>query len=323
MPRSENYGKVTDDEVVAAFKQFQSPKLVADHLGLSYRAVHSRRVKIERLRGIVLPVSDPRPRYNTAEVDHSRAVYTLSIQDGVVLIGSDFHVWPGERTTTQRAFIEFARRLKPVAVIANGDVFDGASISRFPSIGWESKPSVARELEAVSDFLGDVVTAAGNAKRIWNLGNHDSRFESRIAANAPEFAGVKGMHLKDHFDQWTPAWRTDINTDVVVKHRGVGGEHADWNNVLKSGKTFITGHDHRLGVVPYHDYRGVRWGVRTGYMAESPESAQFVNYLEASMPNWVPGFAVLTFRNGQLLWPEIVNKHADGVVQFRGELHDV
>ena len=313
----------SEDEFIALFKNLQSTKAVADALGQDRRIVQARRARLEKKLGIVLPLYDTRPAYNRAAVDHNKAIYKLQITDGAVLIGSDMHVWPGQRTTMQRAFVRFASMLKPVAVIANGDVFDGASISRFPSIGWEAKPTVKQELEAVSDFLGDVVKAAGTAKRIWNLGNHDARFESRIAAVAPEFAGVQGVHLKDHFDQWTPAWRTDINDDVVVKHRGVGGEHADWNNVLKSGKTFVTGHDHRAGVVPYSDYRGIRWGVRCGYMAESPGDSQFVNYMEASEPNWHPAFAVLTFRKGRLLQPEICWKFDDGVVQFRGELIDV
>jgi hypothetical protein len=280
--------------------------------------VQERRRTIEAKRGIVLPVLDHRQIYNTAEVSHNNAVYRLRVDDGQVLIGSDIHVWPGVRTTMQRAFIQFAAKLKPAAVIVNGDVFDGASISRFPSIGWETKPSVRQELEAVSDFLGDLTVAAGAARRIWPLGNHDARFESRIAANMPEFAGVKGMHLKDHLPGWEPCWRCDINDDVVVKHRGVGGEHADWNNALKGGKTMVTGHDHRTGVVPYRDYTGLRWGVRCGYMGESQLDGQFVNYMEAAEPNWHPAFVVLTFRNGRLLWPELVTKHDDTSVEWRG-----
>lgn len=313
----------SDDEFIALFKNLQSPTAVAKELGVTLRAVQSRRDRLEKKTGTVLPQYDERPAYNRAGVDHNKAIYKLEVSDGSILVGSDFHVWPGTRTTMQRAFVEFAKLLRPVAVIANGDVFDGASISRFPSIGWESKPTVKQELEAVSDFLGDVVKAAGKAKRIWNLGNHDARFESRIAAVAPEFAGVKGVHLKDHFEQWVSAWRTDINGEVVVKHRGVGGEHADWNNVLKSGMTFVTGHDHRAGVVPYHDYRGMRWGVRCGYMAEGPTDPQFVNYMEASAPNWHPAFAVLTFKRGRLLQPEICWKFDEGIVQFRGELFEV
>src|SRR5690349_1509707 len=181
----------SDDEFIALFKNLQSPTAVAKELGVTLRAVQTRRDRLEKKTGIVLPQYDERPAYNRAGVDHNKAIYKLEVSDGSILIGSDFHVWPGTRTTMQRAFVEFAKLLRPVAVIANGDVFDGASISRFPSIGWESKPTVKQELEAVSDFLGDVVKAAGKAKRIWNLGNHDARFESRIAAVAPEFAGVK------------------------------------------------------------------------------------------------------------------------------------
>jgi hypothetical protein len=98
------------------------------------RVVQARRTRIEKKHGIILPVSDSRPKYNSAAIDESRAVYRLRVDTGTVLIGSDFHVWPGQLTTMQRAFIAFAKRLKPAAVILNGDVFDGATISRHPSI---------------------------------------------------------------------------------------------------------------------------------------------------------------------------------------------
>lgn len=315
---------ITRQQIIDGYKRLQSTKLVAQELGISESCMSARKNVIERDMGIILPVADHRARYNTAEIDNSRAVYKLRADDGRVLIGSDFHVWPGRQTTMQRAFIAFAKKLKPAAVILNGDVFDGASISRHPSIGWEKKPTVRQELEAVGDWLGALTKAAGNSKRIWAAGNHDLRFESRVAANLPEFAGVQGVHLRDHFPEWEPCWRCDINDDVVVKHRGQGGEHADWNNVVKAGKTIVTGHDHRANVTAYRDYRGVRWGVRCGYMGESPLDEQFVHYLEASETMaWIPAFVVLTFVGGRLLWPELVTKHENDVVNWRGELIDV
>lgn len=316
--------KASDEDFIAAYRELQSTKLVAQRFGIAERNVTARKRNIENRLGIVLPVADYRPKYNTAEIDNSRAVYKLRVDNGTVLIGSDFHIWPGELTTMQRAFLKFAAKIKPAAVILNGDVFDGANISRHPSIGWESKPSVRQELEAVGDFLGALLGASGTAKRIWSAGNHDLRFESRIAANLPEFAGVDGVHLKDRFPDWTPCWRVDLNDDIVVKHRGQGGEHADWNNVMKAGKTIITGHDHRANVTAYRDYRGVRWGVRCGYMGESPLDPQFVHYMEASETSaWIPAFVVLTFKDGTLLWPELVTKHADGQVNWRGEIISV
>jgi hypothetical protein len=53
------------------------------------------------------------------------------------------------------------------------------------------------------------------------------------------------------------------------------------------------------------------------------DGAQFVNYLEDSPTNWRSGFAVLTFYNGKLLWPELVHNWAEGQVEFRGKVYDV
>jgi hypothetical protein len=314
--------KSTDQEFIAVWRELQTPKAVADRLGMTARRATARKQHLEKKYGIVLPVYDNRGVYNTIQVNQKEVV-KLTITDGTVLIGSDFHIWPGHRTTMQRAFIQFARMLKPTAIIPNGDVFDGAAVSRHPSIGWEKIPGVQEELEAVGDYLDDLMKASPNSRRPWPAGNHDLRFESRLAAVAPEYRNVKGVHLKDHFPAWTPCWRVDINDDVVVRHREQGGEHAAWNNVMKSGKTIVTGHDHRLGVVPYTDYTGTRYGVRTGFMCDSPMDPQFVNYLEARMPNWLAGFAVLTFVNGKLLMPEICRKHDDNHVEWRGGIVEV
>lgn len=319
MPRHPNYGKFSNAEFIALYKELQSADMVAKHMGISVATVGQRRRRLEK-DGIMLPQYDKRPAYNRAVVQPNRAIVNLSVADGAVLVGSDAHIWPGPRTTMQRAFIEFARRLKPVAVIANGDFFDGATVSRWPSIGWEEKPTVQQELEAVQDYMGELTKAAGKCARLWPLGNHDARLENRIAAVMPELRGVRGAHLKDHFEEWTPCWRVDINDNVVVRHRENGGEHADHNNVVKSGKTIVTGHDHRANVTAWSDYTGTRWGVRCGYMADSPQDPQFINYLEGRAPNWVPAFAVLTFRKGRLLWPELAVKHDDDHVQFRGEV---
>jgi hypothetical protein len=310
------------DEFIRVYRTLQSAKGVAEHFGISVRNVQSRRERLEAL-GIVLPQRDHRPAYRRASsLDAERAVCAMSVQNGHVLIGSDFHIRPGHRTTMQMAFIKFAHDLRPEAIVLNGDVCDFPQISKHPSIGWESRPTVKQELEAVGDFLGDLLKGLKRTtRRAWCAGNHDLRFESRIAANLPELAGLDGVHLKDRFPQWTPCWRVDLNDDIVIKHRGQGGEHADWNNVVKGGKTMVTGHDHRANVTAYRDYRGVRWGVRCGYMGESPLDSQFVHYLEANeaMP-WIPAFAVLTIRDGRLLWPELVTKHDDGTVNWRGEV---
>jgi hypothetical protein len=309
--------KATEEEFISAYRELQSTTLVAQRFGLTPTRANHRKKFLEQKHGITLPVHDKRPAYNTAEVQQ-KEVAKLSITDGTVLIGSDIHIWPNHRTTMQQAFIHFAKFLKPTAIILNGDVADFPSISRHPSIGWEKIPTVQEELEAIRDWLEELIKASPNSRRIWAAGNHDLRFESRIANVLPQAAGIEGMHLKDHFPGWQPCWRVDVNDDIVVRHREYGGEHAGFANVLKSGKTIVTGHDHRLDVVSYHDYTGVRYGVRTGYMCDSPMDPQFVNYLEARMPNWHAGFVLLSFSGGKLLMPEIVRKWRDDECEFRG-----
>jgi hypothetical protein len=309
--------KSSEEEFISAYRELQSTTLVAQRFGMTPGRTKQRKRFLEEKHGITLPIYDKRAAYNTAEIQQ-KEVAKLSIQDGTVLIGSDIHIWPKHRTTMQQAFIHFAKTLKPTAIILNGDVADFPSISRHPSIGWEKIPTVQEELEAIRDWLEELIQASPNSRRIWAAGNHDLRFESRIANVLPQAAGIDGMHLKDHFPGWQPCWRVDINDDLVVRHREYGGEHADWNNVVKSGKSIVTGHDHRLGVVPYTDYTGTRYGVRTGFMCDSPEDKQFVNYLEARRPNWLAGFAVLSFVDGKLLLPEIVKKWSDDECEFRG-----
>jgi hypothetical protein len=79
---------------------------------------------------------------------------------------------------------------------------------------------------------------------------------------------------------------------------------------------------HSLKVTPFDDYNGTRYGVDTGTLADV-DGPQFENYLELSPTNWRSGFAVLTFHNGHLLWPELVAKYAENKIQFRGKIYDV
>lgn len=245
----------------------------------------------------------------------------LDIENGIVLVGSDAHYWPDVISTAHRAFVKFCAEMKPRAVILNGDGFDGGTISRFPRIGWDSRPTVAQELKAVEERLTEIEEAARTKELYWPLGNHDSRYENYLASNAPEYEGVKGFHLKDHFPLWRPCWSVWINDDVVVKHRNKNGIHAPHNNTLWGGKTMITGHLHSLKVMPISDYNGTRYGVDCGTLAQ-PYGPQFVDYTEDNPVSWRSGFVVLTLWKGRLLWPEPVHVIDEdrGLVQFRGQV---
>lgn len=295
---------------------------VSEITGLKLRAVFNRRRSCEKELGIVLSAQKSSIE---AVVRHHKARVNLNINDDNLPLASDPHVWPGDRTTVQRAYIEFVKRLKPKHIILMGDVFDGARLSRHPRIGFmESRPTVWKELEAVTEFLTEIENAAPKgAVLIWCLGNHDARYEAYLAANAPEMEGVSGMHLKDRFPKWLPCWSVHINENTpnhtVIKHRWHNGIHAHYNNVLKGGVNIVTAHLHKLDCRKYTDYRGNRYGVDAGFMADVGDP-QFTNYLEDGCVDWASGFPVITFKNGKMMRPEFVQKWDEDMVEFRGEV---
>lgn len=307
----------SDGDFITLFKQYGAAE-TARRLGISNRATQSRRANLEAKYGKQIPA----PAYNntnTRFAEEKPGRINLNVQNGVVLVGGDGHYWPGKASTAHRAFVKFCKDLKPAAVIMNGDAFDGAGISRHPPIGWENHPTVVEELEAVQTRLSEIELATFKTRKIWTLGNHDARFETRLATVAREYACVHGFHLKDHFPQWEACWSAWINDDVVVKHRYKGGAHATHNNTSSAGKHMVTNHLHAAKVTPYSDYNGTRYGVDTGCLAD-PDGAQFLDYSEDNPRNHRSGFAVLTFRDGKLMLPELVLVWDRDTVEFRGEL---
>jgi len=284
------------------------------------RGIHHRRRGIEKRRGIVL--TPPSRGGHVQQLDQHPAVIQLGIQDGVVLIGSDAHYWPGIVPTAHRAFVEFCKEYKPKAVVMNGDILDFPAISRFEAsswLDWENRPNVADEIEYAASMLEEIYKASKSARHTWCLGNHDSRLETTIASKAPQLAKMKGVHLKDHFgEEWEPCYATFVNDGVVIKHRMKGGIHATRNNTLNAGRTMITGHLHSAKVTALSDYNGTRWGVDCGCIAD-PYGPQFSNYTELNSLDWRSAFCVATFKKGKLLWPELVWVSGPGTIQFRGK----
>jgi hypothetical protein len=141
----------------------------------------------------------------------------------------------------------------------------------------------------------------------------------RLAQVAPEFEGVRGLDLKDHFDDlgFTFAWSALINGDLFIKHRWLGGEHAGHRNALRAGTSICTGHDHTLKVAPVIDVKGLRWGVTCGSLSD--RGPKF-SYGEDNPSQHNEGFAIFTYtKDGTLLPPELVQV-LHGRAYFRGSV---
>ena len=322
MPQTPN---VTDAEFMELWKTHGSITTIQQKIGGNIRTLQRRRAKLEAKYGLVLQPKN----YNGHAARTQPMAYErkqLGVLNGTGIVFSDAHYWPGIVSTAHKGLLWAIKEFKPSFVVCNGDALDGASISRFSPSGVAGKePSLIEELKACQERLSEVEEAAKearhNVKLVYTWGNHDSRFNARLAANAPEFAQTYGFKLEDHFPSWEfcmTCWATD---DVVIKHRYKGGVHATHNNTATAGKSIVTGHLHSLKVTPYADYNGNRFGVDTGTLAE-PYGPQF-SYGEDNPLNHRSGFAILTFKDGKLLWPELVHKWDEGQIEFRGQIINV
>ena len=310
---------ISDQDFIDLWNKLGSVAELSKALNMNTRSLHKRRKRIEERHDIELVANIDNSL--KASFSHNNIRTNIELSDGVVLVASDCHYWPGIISTAHRAFVKIIKQLKPQMVVMNGDVFDGASISRHPVSGWQSLPTVKQELEACQERLGEVEKAAKGSALHWTWGNHDMRFNARLAAQVGDtWRGVEGMNLTDHFPKWKFSTSIMVNDTAMIKHRYHNGIHAVYNNAVKAGKSIITGHLHSLKVTPWTDYNGTRYGVDTGTLCDV-NGGQF-EYSEDNPRNHRSGFAVLTFYEGKLMPPELVEviSEEDGLVYFRGSV---
>ncbi len=310
--------KIEDLEAaVAAFTKFGSKSEAAFSLGLARNTLCGRLIAAQ-LAGLKLP--DP------SATPYAKGRLEIEVVNGRGLIGSDAHYWPGDASTGHRGFVHFCKKFKKeLAFVAmNGDATDLSRVSRHPPPGWTRMPETKDELEITAERLGEIAIAAGKIPKFWPWGNHDQRYEVYLASHAAEVAGIKGMRLVDHFPDWEPCWSVFVNNrpgGLVIKHRFKGGIYAARNNALLSGRSMVTGHLHAQQIIPHTDYNGTIWGVDAGCMADI-YGPQF-SYLEDNARSWRSGFALVSFKDGALMPPELITVLEPGAVAFRGEIIEV
>lgn len=291
--------KCSDEEFAAIWKRCRhSPAAVSKFLNCNLRSIYRRRSALEK-RGIYLGTvraDDKPPNSEWSYQGHAYAPrVNETIKDGWLIVFSDAHYWPGQAPVAHEALLKIAAELKPKLVIANGDVFDGANISRHEPMGWQRLPTVMEELDVVKKRLGEIERATPKSKFLMTVGNHDSRFDRRLATETSQFEEVPGMRLSDHIS-WPMSYTVLINEGidpVFVLHNIKGGIHAPYNNIKAAGCSVITGHLHSQKAQPYstllHDWEGID----AGCLADKDHPA--FSYAMDRPKDWRSGFVAMKF----------------------------
>lgn len=328
MARGGQNAKVSEAEFVNIWHQEGgSPAKVAERIGVSdVRAVYARRDRLAE-KGVVLPsiaTGNAPATWGTSYKPAYPQRKDAALLNGTIIVGSDAHVWPGEFTPAMQGFLNVIDEVQPDIVVANGDWFDGARVSRHGRTGWQQTPTLRQEREALQEYCARVAAVARAANPSvmleWNMGNHCLRYDNYLSSRAAELEDEENSRLSDHFPAWSFQWGLYVNFDhghpLVIKHRGPSGSiHAGYNNTLKGGVSIATGHTHLLESKPLGDYRiERRYGIQTGTLAR-PNGPQF-EYTEGNASAALSGFVVLTFIDGLLMPPEFAEV-LDGRCWFR------
>jgi predicted MPP superfamily phosphohydrolase len=173
--------------------------------------------------------------HNITNVTHEQKIYT-EITNGIVVVFSDAHYWPGPPTVAHKALLAVVSNLKPAIVIANGDVFDGARVSRHDPIYKHDTPSPKEEVEACQDRMTEIEDASKNSTFIWTVGNHDQSLWRYIRLTRQKSRGCHLQTCLNTFPRWKQTYAVDINGTTLVKHRWHNGIHATFNNARERGR---------------------------------------------------------------------------------------
>lgn len=305
--------KVSNDAFVAAWREAGgSPVQVSKILGLDLTATYRRRASLAK-QGIMLPTTHPIKENGSQKYGWQATPYAYrervdeTLVDGTAVIFGDAHWW-GPPSLAHRAMCRLIKSLKPKLIIGNGDLVDGANISRHDPMGWQKLPTVREEIETVKERLREIDLAAPKATKRKTVGNHDSRMDRRLATEVSEFEGMPGFRLQDHI-LWPMSYVVVINKDapvpVLVMHNFRGGTHAPFNNAVNSGATIVTGHLHSQQRAAFTDYFHTKYGVDHGMLAD-PAGPQF-SYAMGRPRSWRSGCCVMTFdKEGRHLPPELL-----------------
>ena len=298
--------KLTDDEFASRWRLHGgSPHRFAKAEGYDISAVYKRRARLAQ-NGVVLttvPIQHwvkGANAFGTADWQKVarpyRARQAATIKDGTMIVFGDAHYWPGEPSVAHQALCLITKRLNPKIIIANGDVFDGATISRHDVLGWQKLPTVIEELSTAKSRLEEIERSAPKAQRFFTVGNHDSRFDRRLATEIAEFENVPGMRLEDHLSGWPMSYSVVVNGEsdpVFIVHNIRGGMYAPRNNALATGCTVITGHLHSQKALPVKTLLNEWEGIDHGCLADVDHAA--FSYRMDRPADWRSGFVVMTF----------------------------
>ena len=182
--------------------------------------------------------------------------------EGKTAVLCDIHLGVHDKQALIAA-MNYIRREKVDTIILNGDILDGARISRHAKT--PEQPRFMQELELCKSFLRGLRADFPNARILYKIGNHEDRFEAYLMKNAEELLGLvdfnKLLDLENLGIELVPssAFMKHPGTFIVHGHemRVSGGVNPARSLLLKAFDNTIMGHVHKSSQASGKNLSGV------------------------------------------------------------------
>lgn len=186
---------------------------------------------------------------------------------------------------------------QPTHIVQLGDLYDFYAFSRYPKSVNKDTPKleVTKGREVTTRMWARISHAAPRSKRYQLLGNHDVRMRRRISERLPE---VEGLLLDQALFEFPgvetmcsdrDALELTINGEPLVVHHGFLGKLGD--HISHFGRSVITGHSHRPGVVFFRDVRRTLWELNAGYLGD--ERQHVFKYGATNVTRWARAYGLV------------------------------
>lgn len=214
-----------------------------------------------------------------------------------VVVFSDLHV-PYHDHDAWNLFLLQLPKLKPDVVVANGDVGDVYSCSRYDKDPRRKLLLMdeLRELEAEMQRL----QAAADCPLVFIEGNHEARIGKQVMSSVPELAGmVRPLREVLNLDaEWREYGEVLHIGDVIYTHDvGHCGKTTTDKSLQTVRQNVVVGHSHHAGIA----YAGAvgrqepMWCMNTGHLSD----VLFATYAsQFAKVNWTQGFGVVDYTDG-------------------------
>lgn len=229
--------------------------------------------------------------------------YTMPSKCRRVLLLPDIHV-PYHNVEALTAAIQYGLDEDADTILINGDFLDCYSISSFEKD--PRKRGFSDELKMGRDILAKLRDLFPKAHFIYQLGNHEDRYERFMKSKAPELLGIDEFEINNLL--WADRFKMDVVRDkryieagkltIIHGHEISGhGSSSPARALYAKTKTHtICGHHHQSGE---HTERNVRGKVVTcwtmGCLSELTPAYRPIN-------KYNHGFAFVTFaKNGSFV----------------------